>query len=104
MDRHGSARARIRWRRPGLCAAIFGLLLPASAGAQRDQFIDAFIEFHSEISGTYGDEGPRAAAALDRMAAALDAWNAATRQAEARLKSAPDYAPSTVALLFLDAG
>src|SRR5688500_2982100 len=102
MNRHSFAHARIRWRRPGLCAAMFVVLLPASARAQRDQFIDAFIEFHSEISGTYGDEGPRAAAALDKMTAALDAWNAANRQAEARLKSRPDYAPSTLALLFLD--
>jgi Flp pilus assembly protein TadD len=86
-----------------LCAVSL-LLLPAPATAQKDAFIDAFIEFHSEIAGTYGDEGARAASALDRMATALDAWNAANRNVEASLRTAPGYAPSTLALFFLEAG
>jgi len=80
------------------------MLPPAPADAQKDPFIDAFIEFHSEISGTYGDEGARAAAALDRMATALDAWNAARQKAEASLRAEPGFAPSTLALFFLEAG
>jgi tetratricopeptide (TPR) repeat protein len=104
MTRHCSARACIRGRPAGICAVILVTLLPAPVSAQKDQFIDAFIEFHSELSGTYGDEGSRAAVALDRMTAALGAWNAANRAAEASLRSAPGYAPSTLALFFLEAG
>lgn len=105
MARHSSVFARrITWRPAGLCAVILMMLPPAPADAQKDPFIDAFIEFHSEISGTYGDEGSRAVAALDRMAAALDAWNAERRTAEAALRAAPGYAPSTLALFLVEAG
>jgi len=85
------------------CALAVLLLLPAPAAAQKDAFIEALIEFHSALSGTYGDEGPRVEAALDRMAAALDAWNTENRAAEAALPTGPDNAPS-LALFFLDAG
>lgn len=80
------------------------LFLPATAAAQKDAFIGAFIEFDSAISGTYGDEGPTVEASLDRMAVALDAWNAENRATEAALRSGPANAPSTLALFFLDAG
>jgi len=99
-----SPRACSGWRPAGLGPVVVLLLLPAPAGAQKDPFIDAFIEFHSEIQGTYGDEGSRAAAALDKMEGALKAWNAENQKAEASLRAAPGFAPSTLALFFLEAG
>ena len=80
------------------------LVLPTTAAAQKGAFIDAFIEFHSALSGTYGDEGPGVETALDRMASTLGAWNAENRAAETALRSGPANAPSTLALFFLDAG
>jgi Flp pilus assembly protein TadD len=64
------------------------LLLPTTATAQQGAFIEALIEFHSGLSGTYGDEGPRVEAALDRMAMAFEAWNTESRAAEAALRAA----------------
>ena len=87
-----------------LCMLAVFLVLPATAAAQQGAFVDAFIEFHSALAGTYGDEGPVAEAALDRMSVALAAWNAETRTAEAALRSGPADAPSALALFFLDAG
>ena len=53
---------------------FFWLVLHASlAVAQKDDFFDSLIGFHSALFGRYGDEGPTAASALDRMAAILDA-------------------------------
>ena len=86
------------------CAfAVLLLLMPATAAAQKDAFIAAIIEFQSALLGTYGDEGLRVEAALDRMAVALETWTTANRTAEAALRSRPD-APSSLALFFLDAG
>ncbi len=84
-------------------SAVLLLLLPATAEAQKKAFIESVIEFHSALAGTYGDEGARVEAALGRMAAALDAWNAENRAAEAALRSGPD-ASWRVAAFFLDAG
>ena len=86
------------------CAsAVLLLLLPATAAAQKKAFMESVIEFHSALAGTYGDEGARVEAALDRMAAALDAWNVENRAAEAGLRSGPDAA-WRLAAFFLDAG
>ena len=50
------------------------LVLHASlATAQKDDFFDSLIAFHSALFGRYGDEGPLAASSLDRLAASLDA-------------------------------
>lgn len=84
------------------CALVFLLLLPAPAAAQKGAFIEAFLEFHSALSGTYGDEGPRVEAALDRMVVALEAWNAESRSAEASLRAASDS--SALARFFLNEG
>jgi tetratricopeptide (TPR) repeat protein len=85
-----------------LCALAVLLLLPATAAAQKGVFIEALIEFDSALSGTYGDEGPRVEAALDRMAVALEAWNTESRAAEAALRAASDS--STLARFFLNEG
>lgn len=78
-------------------------LIPARVTAQKDSFINAFMEFHALLAGTYGDEGPDAARALDRMAAALAAWDDINRESQAKLESAPGSA-SNLALFYLDAG
>jgi tetratricopeptide (TPR) repeat protein len=87
--------------RPGALAVL--LLLPATAAAQKGAFIEALIEFDSALSGTYGDEGARVEAALDRMAAAVEAWNAESRAAEAALRAASGDS-TTLARLFLNEG
>jgi tetratricopeptide (TPR) repeat protein len=85
------------------CALAVFLVLPATASAQKDAFIGAVIEFHSALSGTYGDEGARVEAALDRMAVALEAWNTENRKTEAALRSGPDAAWK-LAQFFADTG
>jgi tetratricopeptide (TPR) repeat protein len=85
-----------------LCALVVLLLLPATAAAQKGAFIEALVEFDSALSGTFGDEGPRVEAALDRMAVALEAWNTERRAAEAALRSASDS--PTLARFFLNEG
>ena len=54
--------------------AVWLVLHASLATAQKDDFFDSLIAFHSALFGRYGDEGPLAASALDRLAAILDAW------------------------------
>jgi tetratricopeptide (TPR) repeat protein len=76
-------------------AYVFALLtlVPTSAAAQKDPFIDAFIDFHSMLSGTYGDEGAKVVTSLDQMAVSLAAWEAAD----------PDTRPRADALTAIEA-
>jgi tetratricopeptide (TPR) repeat protein len=76
------------------------LMLPARTAAQKNAFVDAFITFHSALPGTYGDEGPLVTAALDRLSAALDEWERASRISEERLKASAT--PADLALLYVD--
>jgi tetratricopeptide (TPR) repeat protein len=67
---------------------VASLLLTAGAtltgaAAQRATFVDAFAEFRTAIEGTYGDEGPRIHATLDRMDASLANWDPDRRSAAA---------------------
>ncbi len=62
------------------------LVLPVTAAAQKDVFVDAFIALHSALHGTYGDEGPLITAEFRRLGAALDAWDRSAAAAEAELK------------------
>ncbi|HEY1303962.1 MAG TPA: tetratricopeptide repeat protein [Vicinamibacterales bacterium] len=78
--------------------------MSANVSAQKDPFIDAFIAFHSNLAGTYGDEGRLVASSLEEMAARLAAWEAETRKAETELKAQSPQASSDLALLYLDAG
>lgn len=73
-------------RRLPLLLALL-LVLPATAAAQKTAFVDAFVAFHSALPGTYGDEGPRVLAEIDRMEASLDTWDESARASEARLKT-----------------
>jgi len=83
-------------------AVAFLFSLPGRAAAQKSVFVDAFIEFHSALYGTYGNEGPRVTAALDRMAASLDVWEQANREAERSLKALTGTTPADLALLYAD--
>src|SRR3954465_13114197 len=56
-------------------AALLIVLTPSSASAQRQPFVEHLITFRSLLFGPYGDEGPRASAEIDRLAAALSAWD-----------------------------
>jgi tetratricopeptide (TPR) repeat protein len=47
--------------------------------AQKDLFRDALIAFHSKLAGEDGNEGPAVTANLQRMEAALAAWDERTR-------------------------
>jgi tetratricopeptide (TPR) repeat protein len=58
----------------------------AAPAAQKSAFRDALIGFHSQLAGDYGDEGPRIAANLDRMASSLAAWDQQIRAAEQDLR------------------
>ena len=63
-----------------------GVMLAAAwvtpAAAQKDPFIEHLIGFHSQLAGTYGDEGAAATAHLDAMAASLAAWDEAIQRTE----------------------
>ena len=75
--------------RGGLCLfAVAASLLaaPATAAAQKDVFIDAFISFHSSLLGTYGDEGALIESEFARLTASLEVWERSATAAEADLK------------------
>jgi tetratricopeptide (TPR) repeat protein len=69
-------------------------LAPSTTSAQKVPFTDALMTFRTALGGTYGDEGPQLAAALDRMASSLAAWDREAANAETVLKSGlPDAPP-----------
>jgi tetratricopeptide (TPR) repeat protein len=86
-----------------VAVVVMLLGLPYQASAQRDPFRDSFIDFHSALSGSYGDEGATAKAALDRMDASLTAWQQAQQKTEADLKSR-NATPAELALFYGEAG
>ena len=61
-------------RRPfiSVCLVVWLVLHASLATAQKADFFDSLINFHSALFGRYGDEGPLAASALDRLAASVD--------------------------------
>ena len=59
---------------------------PTTVAAQKPEFVDAFVAFHSALFGTYGDEGGDVTAALDRMSASLDVWEQSRGKAETELR------------------
>lgn len=80
------------------------LIWPGQAAAQKDAFLDAFVEFHGALSGSYGDEGIQVASALATMEASLDGWRQTQRQHEAALHARPDMTPAELALFYGDHG
>ena len=86
----------------GCCFALT-LAVPVAAHAQKDAFIDAFITFPSALAGTYGDEGPTATSALERMASSLDVWERAASESETALTRRAGATPAEFALVYVDA-
>jgi tetratricopeptide (TPR) repeat protein len=78
------------------------LALPVPAAAQKDPFVDSFIAFHSALEGPYGDEGAAVAAALERMASSLDAWEETQAKTEAALKGRAGITPGELALFYAE--
>ena len=70
---------------------------PLRAGAQPADFVEAISELTAALEGTYGDEGTRISAALDRMSRALAAWDRQIAAAESELRSTPNVPPSNLA-------
>lgn len=69
-------------RRIGACAgaSVLALLvLPWNASAQRSAFVEGLAELTTAAAGTFGDEGAQLQAALEKMRAALAAWNPSSR-------------------------
>jgi tetratricopeptide (TPR) repeat protein len=85
-------------RRRAACVAVaLCLLVPRSAAAQRQTFLEGLLEFTSAVAGTFGDEGPRLRSALDRMEAGLVGWDRDIRALEADLAARPANAPPALA-------
>lgn len=79
------------------CLSAAALALPSRADAQQAVFVQALLELTTAIEGTYGDEGARVRSALDRMSAALAAWDREIEAAESRVRDAVETAsPSHV--------
>ena len=78
------------------------VLMPSAASAQRQPFVEHLITFRSLLFGPYGDEGPRAVEEIDRLSAALSAWNSSARAEEDALSARRDAA--ALASLFASSG
>ena len=87
-----------------LSAAIVAIavLVPGTANAQREPFIDHLITFRTLLFGPYGDEGERIVETLEQLAGALAVWNDADRVQEKKLRS--ENRPDAAAVLLADAG
>ncbi len=70
----------------GVCAAV--LSWPVPAAAQKEVFFEGLLELTEAATGTYGDEGARLEAAIQKMADGLDGWDRSIRAVEARVRSA----------------
>ena len=62
------------------------VVLPTTAAAQKDVFVDAFVALHSALPGTYGDERAEVESEFARLTAALAVWERSAATAEAELK------------------
>ena len=77
---------------------LAALAIPRTAAAQRDGFLAAWVEFYQTLPGPYGDEGPRLTAQLEKMTAALAAWDREIRDAESQLQPRLTGADANTAL------
>ncbi|HVG53914.1 MAG TPA: tetratricopeptide repeat protein [Vicinamibacterales bacterium] len=86
-----------------VCVATVSLLAvaPATATAQKDVFVDAFIALHSALPGTYGDEGPQVTKEFERLTSAFAAWNRSAEASELALKNR-SASPGEFALYYVD--
>jgi tetratricopeptide (TPR) repeat protein len=74
------------------------LSVPRPVSAQKDAFVDGLVALTEALSGTYGDEGAQARAALDTMARAVSVWDRFLREAEETVASRLPTATSEAAL------
>ena len=74
-------------RAPRLVVSLMlaALAVPSTSAAQRDGFLAAWVAFYQTLPGAYGDEGPQLEAQLEKMTAALAAWDREIRDAESQL-------------------
>ena len=80
-----SCRPIIPAVRVAACIAIVATALlcaPPPASAQKETFVEGLVALTTALSGRYGDEGPRARAALDAMSRALTEWDRSLRENE----------------------
>jgi tetratricopeptide (TPR) repeat protein len=88
--------------RPSLRVAILTTILlvvvPLTASAQKETFVEALVAMTEALSGDYGDEGARVRAALDTMARSLTEWDRSLREYEQNLASRLPTATSQNAL------
>jgi tetratricopeptide (TPR) repeat protein len=75
---------------------VAAVALPHRADAQQAVFVQALSELTAALDGTYGDEGARVGAALDRMSAALAAWDREIESAESELRDTLSNAPPPI--------
>lgn len=88
------------------------LSAPLPAFAQRETFVEGLVALTTALSGTYGDEGAHARAALDTMSRALTEWDRSLRENEetvaARLPTATSQNAlemhATMGALYLERG
>jgi tetratricopeptide (TPR) repeat protein len=75
---------------------IAALAQASPADAQQTAFLQGLSELTAAFEGTSGNEGARIGATLDRMSAALAAWDKEIQAAESSLRATPaNAAPST---------
>lgn len=99
-------------RLPAWMLLVAALDSAPAAAQTKEAFVEALVDFVTALEGETGQEGPVAAAALDRMARALAAWDEAILRYEDRLaREAPGAPPAaaaamhaTMAVIYLDRG
>ena len=88
-----------RWRANAIVwLMLAAVAVPSTAAAQRDGFLAAWVQFYQALPGSYGDEGPQLAAHLEKMTAALAAWDREIRDAEGQLQARLKGADANTAL------
>ena len=75
---------------------VLAVASPLPAGAQQTTFLQGLTELTAAFEGTSGDEGARIGAALDRMSAALVAWDREIQAAESELRDTPANASPAI--------
>ena len=100
-DTHNPGRGKGGQVRRSLSIAIVAtalLFAPLPASAQKETFVEGLVALTTALSGTYGDEGAHARAALDTMSRALTEWDRSLRENEETVASRLATAPSQNAL------
>jgi len=77
---------------------LAAMAIPSTAAAQRDGFLAAWVQFYQTLPGTYGDEGPQLSSQLEKMTAALAAWDREIRDTENQLQPRLNGADANTAL------